>query len=127
MTDKEMIEEMAKRLASWCEYGNFCYTNVVGLGELEFAKELLKYYQPKIPEGSVVISREEKQAYESLAKFFIYDKPIKSRVYEFIKKIKDQVRKETAREILQDFDNHGVYSKDYTDFMRKQFGVEEEK
>ena len=27
---------------------------------------------------------------------------------------------------LDDFDNHGVYSKDYTDFMRKEYGVEVE-
>lgn len=34
------------------------------------------------------------------------------------------VEQETAEKILQDFDRHGVYSKDYTDFMRKEYGVE---
>ena len=37
-----------------------------------------------------------------------------------------QAVKDTAKEILEDFDKHGVYSKDYTDFMRKEYGVEVE-
>lgn len=34
-----------------------------------------------------------------------------------------QAVKDTAKEILDDFDKHCVYSKDYTDFMRKEYGV----
>ena len=36
------------------------------------------------------------------------------------------MKSEKVKEILDDFDNHGVYSKDYTDFMRKEYGVEVE-
>ena len=36
----------------------------------------------------------------------------------------EQAVKDTAKEILDDFDKHCVYSKDYTDFMRKEYGVE---
>ena len=38
----------------------------------------------------------------------------------------DNAVKDTAKDILDDFDKHGVYSKDYTDFMRKEYGVEVE-
>lgn len=53
----------------------------------------------EIPENEVVLTREEKQEYESLVKLLIYDKPIKSRVYEFIKDVKDKARKETSKKI----------------------------
>ena len=45
---------------------------------------------------------------------------------EIIAQVYEQAVKDTAKEILDDFDKHGVYSKDYTDFMRKEYGVEVE-
>ena len=36
----------------------------------------------------------------------------------------EQIRKETAQELLEDFDRHGVYSKDYTTSQRIYYGVE---
>jgi hypothetical protein len=50
----------------------------------------------------VLLSREEKQEYENLVKLLIYDKPIKSRVYEFIKDTKEQASKETVEKIYKD-------------------------
>lgn len=32
---------------------------------------------------------------------------------------------EVAREIIDDFDKHGVYSKEYTDFLRREYGIKE--
>jgi hypothetical protein len=32
---------------------------------------------------------------------------------------------DVAREIIDDFDRHGVYSKEYTDFLRREYGVKE--
>lgn len=94
-----------------------------------------EHYQPKLPEDSIVISREEKQEYENLVKLLIYDKPIKSRVYEFIKDTKEQSRKETAEKIFQRlFEEHSAFSntdivviwqvKEVLSDIAKEFGVE---
>ena len=71
------------------------------------------YYQPQLPEGSVVLSRDELEQMVRAKMTAINNMAIIT-------------RKETAKELLEDFDNHGVYSQDYTNFMRKQFGVEVE-
>lgn len=73
-------------------------------------------------EGKVVLTREEKEEYESLIKLLIYDKPMKNRVYEVIKDIKQQTRKETAEKILNellDFVNGW-----FEDVEDNDFGVE---
>lgn len=80
-------------------------------------------------EGKVVLTREEKEEYESLIKLFIYDKPMKNRVYEVIKDIKQQTRKETAEKIIIFLDDHcdcdSAYLVEQTkDYATKQFGVE---
>lgn len=75
MKDKEMIEEMAKEIArilfedcllniggrcADCEW-NGKDTKEYDCQSLLVAKKLLEKYQPKLPEGALVISREEKQ------------------------------------------------------------------
>lgn len=90
-------------------------------------------------EGKVVLTREEKEEYESLIKLLIYDKPIKNRVYEVIKDIKQQTRKETAEKIFTELLKEkqlidlgcgdGTY--EYIDVddlkdLAKQYGVEVE-
>ena len=72
-------------------------------------KKLIDLGYRKIPEGGCVLSKEENEMFCK----FVSDECKKT-------------RKKTAKEILDDFDNHGVYSKDYTDFMRKEYGVEVE-
>ena len=71
-------------------------------------------------EGKVVLTREEKEEYESLIKLLIYDKPMKNRVYEVIKDIKQQTRKETAEKILNellDFVNGWFEGAEDNDFI----------
>ena len=59
--DKQMIEEMAKVIADSCvirkTYVNPHYPDRQKDMYYSLAEELLKYYQPKIPEGSVVLTR----------------------------------------------------------------------
>lgn len=63
MTEKEMIEEMAniidKRLI---EANNVLGSMNKGKGYW-LAQKLVEYYQPKLPEGSVVLDRYEAQKY----------------------------------------------------------------
>ena len=98
MDKQKQIEEMAKVIHDLILDTPF---NGTEASCEKIAEELLKHYQPKIPEGAVVLTREEKQEYESLIKLLIYDKPIKSRIYEFIKDIKNRIRKETAEKFAR--------------------------
>lgn len=90
-------------------------------------------------EGKVVLTREEKEEYESLIKLLIYDKPIKNRVYEVIKDIKQQTCKKTAEKIfeilyqwldLEEKEKYSFVTIQKFDLLRKfreiykQFGVE---
>lgn len=73
-------------------------------------------------EGKVVLTREEKEEYESLIKLLIYDKPMKNRVYEVIKDIKQQTRKETAKDVLDEVSKH--FGGAWLVKLYKKFGVE---
>ena len=137
MEDKEnQIEEMANIIH------RTEFVDISGYEEEKISEELLKHYQPKLPEDSVVLSREEKQEYENLVKLLIYDKPIKSRVYEVIKDIKERERKETAEKILdqikflveerngadiEDLSVDGTILEEILNELAKQYGVEVEK
>lgn len=112
---KEMVEHIKKVIYNTePDFNGYRVPRTV-----ELAEELLKYYQPKIPENAVVLTREE---YDDMYSF----KTTRGGFYNILDTVRKVERKETAKEILQDFDNHGVYSKDYTNFMRKEFGVEVE-
>jgi hypothetical protein len=133
MKDKEkQIEEMAR---TFCPYGD----NAIIHQSCELCKQVLngdcdcfrnakKLYNKLFPKDSVVLSREEKQEYENLVKLLIYDKPIKSRVYEFIKDTKEQASKETAEEILNAvvgaIDNGTFSRKSFIFMMNKVYGVD---
>lgn len=71
----------------------------------------------------VVLTREEKEEYESLIKLLIYDKPIKNRVYEVIKDIKQQTCKETAEKIFQEI-NHLIIKDKTTPIWIKEKLIE---
>lgn len=59
MNDKKMIEEMAKVIDDrLIEANNYFGSMNKGYGYW-VAQKLVEHYQPKIPEGSVVLSREE--------------------------------------------------------------------
>ena len=147
MKDKEMIEEMANCFKCVCKPICMKTADISKEQELlswnEYIKQYgCKHYQPKLPKDSVVLSKEEKQEYENLVKLLIYDKPIKSRVYEFVKDTKDQARKETAEKILslakylieerngmegydlEDVSVDGIIVVEVLDELAKQFGVE---
>lgn len=135
MTDKEkQIEEMGKILCNdmGCKYCERCY-------DLMKAESLYNAGCRKIPEGSVVLTKEE---YEEL-KFAknlleLREETIKSledaniRYAEALElKVNKKERKETAREILQMFKDYLKYSwTKSVDFVyheiEKQFGVEVE-
>lgn len=70
MKDKEkQIEEMAKIIADSCTihkvYVNKHYPDRQKDMYYSLAEELLKYYQPKLPEDSVVLSRDAYQVMET--------------------------------------------------------------
>ena len=102
MKGKKRIGEMLSELQ--CE--NFCTPNCFGCygdGKIDitcsivrdnFEKEFLKYYQPKIPEGSVVLSREEWERTDNYI----------SNLRCLIDNLNDDLReaaKETAKEIFE--------------------------
>ena len=129
MDENKQIEGMAKDSGGcdyphrpcekcWCREEKEC-------SAYAYAESFYNRGYRKIPEGAVVLTREEKQEYENLIKLLIYDKPIKSRVYEVIKGLKDQARKETAREIIE-YVYRTTANIVLRDKLAKQFGVEVE-
>lgn len=118
MTDeKKHIEEMAKAIRPVLENR----TDIGYIPDLDkpIAKELLKHYQPKIPDGAVVLTMEE----------FDEFRQDQAEVKFLKKQIQDQARKETAREIVnfvaEHCDNESlVWLLD--EFIAKQYGVEVE-
>lgn len=141
--DKQMIEEMAMKLimaGDLCRRMKDCdeckYSYIVDSKLCEshlMAEELLKYYQPKIPEGAIVLTREEydrlKRDAERYNPFWFCtfggcegicsDCKDTCEMSIFVKE-----RKETAKEILQE----GKYclSKSSQDWIKERFGVEVE-
>ena len=142
MTDKERIEEMAKEIRTVLKKR----TDIVFIPDLgePIAKELSKHYQPKIPEGSVVLSKEEYEELEKGIKTHNYTAMFnacqEARILELEKRlciIAYEARKETAREIFQKlFKEHDVFNdndviiawqvKEILYDIAKQFGVEVE-
>lgn len=134
MNDKEMIEEMAKDLKEEKLYALINKTSY-----MRSAENLYKAGYRKIPENAVVLTREE---YEKI--FFykeLYDetKMREQKLNEFngnlimenqtlkdkLDLVEQDTRKETAREILQkiDYESNGQ-TKQITDLLRKQYGVD---
>lgn len=112
MTDREMIEQMKNDICNACKPRVAkCKCNfpcsMCGI----VATELVKKYQPKVPEDSVVLT---KGAYESISS------KAKANVVNAV-----EIRKETVREILDRVDyESGGQTKQITDLLRKQYGVE---
>lgn len=116
MNDKEkQIEEMAKIIKSVKLYGDDNYERKINYDSaLELAKDIYNAEYRKIPEDTVVLTREEyeKLKNESIDKLFADDTFFKeefkvTKEYlrkianrDYIKLVKGQVRKETAKEIL---------------------------
>lgn len=130
MTDEKMIEEMARVI-----YKRINTIEKFGLTGMELcrmvAKELVKHYQPKLPEDAVVLTKEEferlKGIEELLDKGYFTTENRKA-IY--------QARKEMAREIFAklrsmgkintEFDWNDYLKIDIDDFykLEKEYGVE---
>ena len=127
--EKDQIEKMANiiKAVKYEPFNDGKPTYTVGNQMQDFvfsliAEELLKYYQPKLPEDSVVLSREE---YEKLKRYEekvengacftqkewleLCDEEYK-RETENLSKVRQLERKETAREILREI--RGYYPVD---------------
>ena len=146
MTEKEMIKEMAKNIFEYVDTKNINKVCILHSGIVEELKRISHNYglaeylyaqsYRKIPEGSVVLSSEEYSNYLILqtnhewirekAKELQADN---ERLYKNLKKFKESVRKETAKEILSLAIKHdNGYETDMTRFisdLKKQYGVEE--
>lgn len=107
MSNKEIIEKLLYKL----KHEEFCEPNCYGCcgdGQLDitcktvrenFEKELLKYYQPILPEGSVVLSNEEySKLVGTIHRLQKYDE---ERDIALHARLKAETRKETAKEILK--------------------------
>ena len=101
-----------------CIHFPLCFAQK-GVANLELASENdCCYYQSKIPEGSVVLSREE---YERITKELVTEQ----RATEIAKEYFEKMRKETVREILNAVDNESNgQTISITNYLRKKYGVE---
>ena len=121
MIDKERIEEMAKVIESVKLYGIDNYGRKISHDSvLELAEELSKHYQPKIPEGSVVLSEEEFDE-DYVTK---QDRDYWKYKAEILGNKLKQVRKETAMAFVEFLTTNAVFSNDDVNEFAKQFGVE---
>lgn len=103
MDKQKQIEEMASCLIGKAVTGADS-TKVLNLGYItvkEIASILINAGYRKPTKGEVVLTKEEKEEYESLVKLLIYDKPVHSRVYEVVKDIKENARKETVEKFAE--------------------------
>lgn len=93
--DKQTIEEMTKLMENWAVRNGMLWHegHAKALAEI-----LLEEYQPKIPEGAVVLTKEE--YINNLTKYY------------GVSEIKDMVRKETAEKFAE-MAREGAF----TDFM----------
>ena len=96
MNEKQkLVEEIAERINSMRERNAYYYlrengelvTHEAFADSYAIAAELAKYYQPRLPKGSVVLTEEEYTNY-------MVD-------YMGVREIKDRVSKDTARKILK--------------------------
>ena len=126
MNEKEMIEEMARDFLEIDVYDNDkckgC-TRYICNDSCDndcFAKLCAKYFYNlhyrKIPEGAVVLTREEYKAINM------------DRAVDMLREIQKQIRKETAEKIINWFRKHSVCipSAEEINEFAKQFGVEVE-
>lgn len=137
MDDKKQIEEMAKDLCS--EYHEDCICCCGSSHTCTVCEDCERLYNAgyrKIPEGAVVLTREEYEERENKINEQCQTRAVK--VYtDFLKVERDKARKETAREILykvketliiNNEENTEFFDYNYTletiDEIAKQYGVE---
>lgn len=99
MTEQEQIEQMAKvihdRLAeARCEFGSMNISE-----SYLIAQKLVEHYQPKLPEDSVVLSRDN---YNRLKRDSELYEARHEEKLKFFEKVYNQASKETAEKIFND-------------------------
>ena len=115
MTDKEMIEEMARIIHF--DYWGDCRTDSCSdcpysnLNICDDKKIAEKLYNKLFPEGSVIVS---KQVWEE----HIEKREKANKIFE------ERVRQETARAFVEFLTTNAVFSNDDVNEFAKQFGVE---
>lgn len=95
-------KEQGSRVCNECEYkdGNYCFL------EKKIASEIINSI---IPDGAVVLTREEAEEYQEYKRVLAEaESPRNAAFYRLGQKRRDEIRKETAREILKILDQHGV-------------------
>ena len=136
MKDKEMIEQMAKDLKT-CLPNNWYWQKTVDTDTYFVAKHFHNERYRKLPEGFVVLSREEFEAYTFIKHKWGNQDAIKwselvDDLYEFARKFS----KETAEKILRRIKEIKTNDCGYTDWLEdtyfgdeyqklaKQFGID---
>ena len=116
--DKQMIEEMAYIIY---RYGQ-TYDDCVDGAEHTLAKWLINAGYRKIPEGAVVLTKEEHEELQKGVKTYNYTAMFKEQDAYRWEQGYLQGRKETAKEILQE----GKYclSKSLQDWIKERYDVE---
>ena len=134
MEEKKQIEEMAELIVKSKQCRGDCNKckHIDDIATVctskRVAEEILKRYQPKIPEGAVVLTAGENQKY---AAYKIIEPQIKGcldRERELEKRL-ETIRKETAREILTLIDKeapNGPLSDEFWNIVYDKYGVEVE-
>ena len=150
MNDKKQIEELASLMAdcnTTCDecFEKFESVTTMKIKEREkhcqvyaYAQRAVEQGYRKIPEGAVVLTKEEYEKLKNKPPFAVikYDEDkmkkivkeaAKNTVFEFTKKGKDEIRKATAREILNAVDNESNgQAISITNYLREKYGVEVE-
>ena len=136
MDKQKQIEEMAKVIH------HTEFVDISGYEEEKIAEELLKHYQPKLPENAVVLTRKDREEFNELYRSALQ----RAEKWEKLCGIKiKEARKETAKEIFEkvlsyigsnqkfcivDNDNQTLIDCDklweFVGILAKQFGVEVE-
>ena len=153
MTDKEMIEEMAKDMCEGCDFPT-CVPNKTCISWI-YAKNAVEQGYRKIPEGAVVLTREEYERFQRIENTFkrfsmispteaeLENKALKEtigivlaqkrNIWQSYNKLKEefdkmdkQARKETAKEILAMFDGRNYITEKLKKDIAKKCGVEVE-
>ena len=129
MTKQEQIEQMAKIIDDRLIEANLWLGSMNKGKGYWIAEKLVEHYQPKLPEDSVVLSKEEYNLLINIKKFFeTADNEISAgNLLVYLKELIAQERKETAEKIYTKIknsflmDNKNRYKLKL--WIKEQFGV----
>ena len=132
MTEKEMIEEMAKIQCDSCKKymgeSEDCDSAECLFIRKKYANELIKQGYRKLPEGSVVLSKNEYEELNITGKYFndALNQARKETAKEIIRDIKYTVEDRNGATLEEDLSVDATILKEVLDEIAKQFGVVKE-